>query len=131
VGPRAGLDDVEKRKMLLLPGLEHRPPGLLSIFIPSAMTFSCMYVKYAATFRNHKLASAPVVYTSAVSLFFNSVALVREGTIPTERPPLVGEVSSNFCLYRVPRGQRNGSLRPNLGFLDRSSNFFFQVAPQG
>jgi hypothetical protein len=27
----------------------------------------------------------------------NSVALVRERTIPTERPPLVGEVSANLC----------------------------------
>jgi hypothetical protein len=27
----------------------------------------------------------------------NSVALVRERTIPTERPPQVGEVSANFC----------------------------------
>jgi hypothetical protein len=27
----------------------------------------------------------------------NSVALVREWTIPTEQPPLVGEVSANFC----------------------------------
>jgi len=27
---------------------------------------------------------------------FNSVALVRERTIPTERPPPVGEVSANF-----------------------------------
>jgi hypothetical protein len=27
----------------------------------------------------------------------NSVALVRERTIPTERPPLVGEVSGNLC----------------------------------
>jgi hypothetical protein len=27
VGPRAGLDDVEKRKFLTLPGLELRPPG--------------------------------------------------------------------------------------------------------
>ena len=26
-----------------------------------------------------------------------SVALVRERTIPTERPPPVGEVSANFC----------------------------------
>jgi hypothetical protein len=30
-------------------------------------------------------------------LKLNSVALVRERTIPTERPPLVGEVSANFC----------------------------------
>jgi hypothetical protein len=27
----------------------------------------------------------------------NSLALVRERTISTERPPLVGEVSANFC----------------------------------
>ena len=27
----------------------------------------------------------------------NSVALVRERTIPTEWPPPVGEVSANFC----------------------------------
>jgi hypothetical protein len=27
----------------------------------------------------------------------NSVYLVRERTIPTERPPLVGEVSAKFC----------------------------------
>jgi hypothetical protein len=27
----------------------------------------------------------------------NSVALVRERNIPTERPPVVGEVSANFC----------------------------------
>jgi len=27
----------------------------------------------------------------------NSVALVRERTIATERPPPVGEVSANFC----------------------------------
>ena len=30
-------------------------------------------------------------------LDINSVALVRERTIPTERPPPVGEVSANFC----------------------------------
>jgi hypothetical protein len=42
----------------------------------------------------------------------NSVAWVRERTIPTERPPLVGEVNANFCGWRVPRGQGDGSLRP-------------------
>ena len=30
-------------------------------------------------------------------VYINSVALVRERTIPTERPPPVGEVSANFC----------------------------------
>jgi hypothetical protein len=42
----------------------------------------------------------------------NPVAWVREWTIPTERPPLVGEVSANFCEYKVPRDQRDRSLRP-------------------
>jgi hypothetical protein len=60
----------------------------------------------------------------------NSVALVRERTVPTERPPLVGEVVPTFadrgcCLVNV-------TIPPvvNLGFLDRSRYFFFQVAPQ-
>ena len=30
-------------------------------------------------------------------LKLNTVALDRERTIPTERPPPVGEVSANFC----------------------------------
>jgi hypothetical protein len=30
-------------------------------------------------------------------LKLNFVALVHKRTIPTERPPLVGEVGSNFC----------------------------------
>jgi hypothetical protein len=33
----------------------------------------------------------------ALPLFFNSVDLVRKQTIPTERPPLVGEVAANVC----------------------------------
>jgi hypothetical protein len=36
------------------------------------------------------------------------VALIRKRTIPTERPSLVGEVSANFCAWRVLRGQRKG-----------------------
>jgi hypothetical protein len=36
-----------------------------------------------------------------------SVALVRKRTIPIERPPLVGEISANFCGWSVPRGQRD------------------------
>jgi hypothetical protein len=39
------------------------------------------------------------------------MALVRKRTIPTERPPLVGEVRANFW-GRVSCCQRCGSLRP-------------------
>jgi hypothetical protein len=42
----------------------------------------------------------------------NSVAVVRKRTIPTERPPLVGEVSANLCGQRVLRGERNEFPRP-------------------
>jgi hypothetical protein len=30
-------------------------------------------------------------------------------TIPTERPPIAGEVSANFCRKKLPHGQRGGS----------------------
>ena len=42
-------------------------------------------------------------YQSLLRTYFsykNSVALVRKRTIPTERPPPVGEVSTNFCAQR-------------------------------
>jgi hypothetical protein len=59
----------------------------------------------------------------------NAVALVYERTILTERPPLVGEISANFCGQRVSCGQRDphGHI---LGFLDRSHYYFLQAAPQ-
>jgi hypothetical protein len=62
----------------------------------------------------------------------NSVTWVRERTIPSERPPLVGEVRGNFCGYRVPRSQRDGSLRPcsRLSRQEPRPFFFFQIAPQ-
>jgi hypothetical protein len=38
----------------------------------------------------------PGILTSKLNLKLKSVALVRERTIPTERPPLVSEVSANI-----------------------------------
>jgi hypothetical protein len=48
--------------------------------------------------------------------------LVREGTIPTERPPVVDEILCQLFVDRgVSRGQRGGSPTVvNLSFLDRS-----------
>jgi hypothetical protein len=52
------------------------------------------------------------------------MALVRKRTIPTERPPLVGEVSANFSGERVSRGQRNESPRPLISiFLTGAATF--------
>ena len=45
----------------------------------------------------HILKLLSFYYHRSSKLKLNSVALVRERTIPTERPPPVGEVSSNFC----------------------------------
>jgi hypothetical protein len=45
------------------------------------------------------------------NLINNSVALVREGTIPIERPPLIGEVGQ-LADRGVLRGQRSVSPRP-------------------
>jgi hypothetical protein len=59
------------------------------------------------------------------------MALVRKRTVPTERPPLVSEVSANFFADRgchvVSVTNPYGRI---LGFLDRNRYFFFQVAPQ-
>jgi hypothetical protein len=55
---------------------------------------------------------------------------VRKRTIPTERPPLVGEVNANFLRIEVPRGQRHGSLRPYSRFSRQEPLLFYQVAPQ-
>ena len=56
-----------------------------------------------------------------------SVALVRKRTIPTERPPPVGEVSANFCGYRgVTWSAHRIPTAVNICFLDRSRYFLFK-----
>jgi hypothetical protein len=58
------------------------------------------------------------------------MARVYEQTTPTERPPLVSEVSATFA----DRGCHVVSVTDPydriLGFLDRSRYYFFQVAAQ-
>jgi hypothetical protein len=76
VDPRAGLDDVENRKFLTLPGLELRPLGSQSLY------------------RLHIFPAPAVLVENYTKL--NSVVLVLKRTIPTERPQPVGEVSANF-----------------------------------
>ena len=56
----------------------------------------------------------------------NSVALVRERTIPTERPPPVGEVSANFCGLRgVTWSAQRVPTAVNLCFLDVEPLLFY------
>jgi hypothetical protein len=59
--------------------------------------------------------------TDPIAHINNSVALVREQTIPTERPPLVGEVSAKFCGLEGCRVvSAADSYGRNIGFLDQS-----------
>jgi hypothetical protein len=60
----------------------------------------------------------------------NPVALVRKRTIPTERPPIVSEVSANICGWGCNVVSVMDPYGRNLSFEDRSRYFFFQVAPQ-
>jgi hypothetical protein len=59
------------------------------------------------------------------------MALVRERTIPTKRPPLVGEFSANFLqIEGVAWSAQRIPPVVNLGFPDRSPYFFLQAASQ-
>jgi hypothetical protein len=75
--------------------------------------------------------SAGMPDTSSTETGPNSVALVRERTVPTGLPPLVGEVTASFLRIKkccvVSATDPYGSI---LGFLDWSRYSFFQVAPQ-
>jgi hypothetical protein len=58
VDPRAGLDDVEKRKFLTLPGLELRPPPLVVQAV--ARRYSDCAIVYAALSRSDSLAEGSI-----------------------------------------------------------------------
>jgi hypothetical protein len=60
----------------------------------------------------------------------NSVALVRERTIPTERPPLAGEVVSTSADTGCRVVSVTDPYDRILGFLDRSCYCFSQIAPE-
>jgi hypothetical protein len=45
----------------------------------------------------HRVNQDLLLIDTVTYLFTYFVALVRKRTKPTERPPLVGEVSANFC----------------------------------
>jgi hypothetical protein len=55
--------------------------------------------------------------------------VVRKRTIPTEWPPLVGEVSANFWDRRCRVVSARIPTAVNIYFLDRS-HYFLQIAPR-
>jgi hypothetical protein len=56
----------------------------------------------------------------------NSMVWVRERTIPTERPPLVGEVIANFCGWGYHVVSVTDPYGRILGFIDRSRYFYIK-----
>jgi hypothetical protein len=67
--------------------------------VQSPATNNCRHLKHVcyknfitALISSQRSMCIPNIFTK-----LNSVAVVRKRTIPTEQPPLVGEVSANLC----------------------------------
>jgi hypothetical protein len=69
-----------------------------------------VHIKYPLRLRQCYISKTRSPLVACTKL--NSMVWVRERTIPTERPLLVGKVIANLCGQKVPRAQRDGSLRP-------------------
>jgi hypothetical protein len=68
------------------------------IIIQTSNTRRCMSVAPTCVqYYSSLLLHPSTIKVCIIKTKLNSVALVRERTIPTERPPPVGEVSANFC----------------------------------
>jgi hypothetical protein len=57
-----------------------------------------LLTEFTEILRNEIVHGQCTTQNVAIKKKLNSVALFRKRTIPTERPPLVGEVSANFCV---------------------------------
>jgi hypothetical protein len=112
-----------------------RSVSILALSTPVSLPMRLPYWNYASIscflFTRYVLCpSSPSRHFTLTTTKTNSVVWVRERTIPTERKPLVGEVSAKLYGKRVPCGQHDGSLRPYsrisrpapLIFLSRSSS---------
>jgi hypothetical protein len=93
VDPGVGLDALEKRKMLPMPGIELLPSSLQ----PVSKEIELSWVPFTREVWVNDVYKERYAVFNKSQKQTNSVALVRERTVSTERPPLVGEVSANFC----------------------------------
>jgi hypothetical protein len=83
---------------LLLSWTSQSPP-LRVLCVTQSHTRSCTRHCYCNSFCslfNDAFSSSDYIVSNGVNVN-NSVVLIREWTIPTERPPLVCEISANFC----------------------------------
>jgi hypothetical protein len=110
MGPTASLDAVELRKFCCpcQPGMKPWP---------STHSLSLYWLSYPVA-RKGSILNYFVIFEqlSKKKKTKTPWLLVRKRTVPTKRPPLVSEVSANFCGYRVSCGQRNGSPRSLIRF---------------
>jgi hypothetical protein len=89
IGERPGQGKNEQ----ILPSWNHSNSYLCSGLVCYEFP-STNHVIYSVSSTKQRLATS-VVFVLIKKL--NSVALIRERTIPTERQPLIGEVSANVC----------------------------------
>jgi hypothetical protein len=82
--------------------LEHMPfpyqilPKISNIEHPLQMISVVAFIRFCSHLTTEALQWGDPQSKEYHQLSINSRALVRQRTIPTERPPLVGEVSANF-----------------------------------
>jgi hypothetical protein len=91
------------------------PPELESRKLPLRQLFRSIFHVLLRRISKRKICKITVLWHPSASNredIKTPWLLVRKRTIPTERPPLVSEVSANFSGQRVSRGQRNGFSRP-------------------
>jgi hypothetical protein len=79
--------------------------------------------------KNTILSTSTMETVSLHKLKLNSVALVRKLIIPTEQPPLVGEVSANFLrIDGVAWSAQRIPTAVNLDFLDPEPPLFNSIS---
>jgi hypothetical protein len=100
-------NDAQCRKHLSRPRISEcsfmlppKHPKLRNFFQPDRNTSKATFC--------HALTSTYVCACECVYI----VSLVRQRSVPTEPPPHFGDIGAHFRVSRVPRGQRDGSLRP-------------------
>ena len=116
--PHTCIKLIQSYSQLVLPGLK-------------CVLNSEFYTLLFHTFSSIKFLKKTNRLTLPLHLKNNSVALVRERTIPTEWPPPIGEVSANFLqiegCHVVSATDPNGRWSP---FSGPEPLLFIQVAPQ-
>jgi hypothetical protein len=87
------------------------PNGFLFAVIQKLQEARDLIMRFTRMATDRRESSSGFTMVILGKLKINSVTWVRQRTMPTELPPLVGEVSVNLWGEWVPRGQRDGSLR--------------------